>query len=123
VATKKSRKRGRKRGSGVLKTIDAAKQDAFDIRRRLHFGGEPTRDSIAQLLMRWRNLCAERDDCEKRLKAGQGDRWTRSRLRGGTWLNGTRKFKGLYQEIDEAWRELGAALGALSDAELMNPRA
>jgi hypothetical protein len=42
----------------------------------------------------------------KRLKAGEGDKWTRKRL------------KQLRREIEHKWRELGAALGAMNDVEL-----
>ena len=98
---RKRRKGGRPKGGGAIKTINAAKEGPFEIRRTLHAGGEQVRGWHAQLFTRWRSLCALRDDCEKRLDAGKGDKWTRKRLKGGTWLKGTRKFKGLYQEIDE----------------------
>jgi len=96
----------RTRGGGAIKPIDAAKQDPFEIRRRLHAGGEPMRDKHALLFIHWRNLIAQRDDCAKRLKAGEGDKWTRKRL------------KQLNREIDDKWRELGAALGGMRDADL-----
>jgi hypothetical protein len=96
----------RKKGSGAIKPIDAAKQDPFEIRRSLHAGGEPTRDKHALLFVRWRSLCAQRDDCAKRLKAGKGYKWTRNQL------------KQLDREIDDTWRKLGAALAAMSDAEV-----
>jgi hypothetical protein len=47
----------RKKGSGAIEPIDAAKQDPFEIHRSLHAGGEPTRDKHALLLVRWR-ACA-----------------------------------------------------------------
>lgn len=96
----------RPKGSGAIKLIDAGKQDPFEIRRALHAGGEPTRDADALLFVDWRNLIAQRDDCAQRLKAGAGDKRTRKRL------------KQLNREIDDKWRELGVALGALSDAQL-----
>src|SRR6266496_3736083 len=96
----------RQKGSGAIKTIDAVKQDPFEIRRVLHAGGKPTKDKHALLFLRWRGLCAQRDDCETRLKAGKGDKWTRKRL------------KQLVREIEDKWRELGAALGALSNQDL-----
>jgi len=96
----------RKKGSGAIKPIDAAKQDPFEIRRSLHAGGEPTRDKHALLFVRWRSLCVQRDDCAKRLKAGKGYKWMRNQL------------KQLDREIDDTWRKLGAALAAMSDAEV-----
>jgi hypothetical protein len=106
--TDAQRRTGRPKGSGVISTIDAAKQDPVEIRERLHVGGEPVRvrDEHARLLIAWRDLIAQRDDCVKRLGAGEGTKQTRKRL--------TR----LRCEIADKWRQLGDALGAMNDAEL-----
>jgi hypothetical protein len=95
----------RPKGSGAIKSIDSKKQDSVEIRNLLH-GGEPTRDADALRFIHWHGLVAQRADCVKRLKAGQGTKWTRKRL------------KQLNREIDDKWRELGVTLGALSDGQL-----
>src|SRR5207249_2476865 len=91
---------------GAIKSIEPAKQDFVEIRNLLHVGHEPVRDEHADLLIRWRGLVAMRDDCGKRLKDGEGTKWTRKRLRQ------------LDPEIDCLWRQLGLALGAMSDEQL-----
>ena len=104
MAAKKRHKRGYalKR---ALKLIESG--DLLEIRRRLHAGGEPMRDSIAQLFMRWRRWCVLRDDSEKRLKR-KGDKWGRKALQR------------CEREIAQAWRDLGVALSAtrMSDEKL-----
>jgi hypothetical protein len=96
----------RKKGSGATKTNDPVEQDSLEIRDRLHAGWEPLQDKCALPFIHWRSLIAQRNDCAKRLNAGEGDKWTRKRLGH------------LEREIDEEWRYLGAALGAIKDADL-----
>jgi hypothetical protein len=97
---------GRPKGSGAIKQIDPAKQDFVGIRNLLHAGRNSVRDEHADLFFRWRGAVALRDDCAKRVKSGEGTKWTRKRL------------KQLEREVDEKWRELGATLGGMSDEQL-----
>ena len=113
---------GRTKGSGALKLIDD--QDAVEIRRILDAGGKPERDPKAQaagkperwlerapnveLLIRWRSLRSQRDDCTKRIAAK--DKTVTK------WTHKTRKR--LNREIEETWQQLGAELAKLEPQQL-----
>ena len=113
---------GRTKGSGALKLIDD--QDAVEIRRILDAGGKPERDPKAQaagkperwlerapnveLLIRWRSLVSQRDDCAKRIAAK--DKTVTK------WTHKTRKR--LNREIEETWQQLGAELAKLEPQQL-----
>lgn len=112
---------------GVIKFIAEAQKpkqkkkepvafDAVEIRRILHAGGEPTRDPCAQLLIHWRNLIAQRDDCAKRIAAKDQtvSKWTRKTLKR---LN--REIDETWQQIGvETWRQLGEKLAKLDEQQL-----
>jgi hypothetical protein len=98
---------------GVIKSVNAA-GDTVAIRNRLHLGGTPPALSDAALLLiRWRNQIAQRDECAKLIAAKAKDQtvteWTRKQLK--TML------KQHEQLVNDKWRELGVALGGLSNEQ------
>jgi hypothetical protein len=116
------------KGSGALKFLDPTWDNAT-VRQTLLTGREPAtvEDAVTgkrvprppqlrwskqqgcftgppeSLLLLWRNLVAQRDDCAKRIKNGTATKWTPKRLRG------------LDKEIRATWEQIGAA------TEKMNP--
>ena len=88
--------RTRKRVKHLMAQIDDTWQQLRQHAQQAPRYGEIT--GTSDLLIHWRNLIAQRDDCARRLQNGEGDKWTRKRR------------EQLNTEIDKTWRRLGEAL-------------
>src|SRR5713101_1341409 len=94
---------------GVINKLDSA-PDLFTQRRMMHAGGEPLKGEVTNSLIHWRNLIAQRDDCARRIKAGEGTEHT------------SKQHGQLYDEIVETWQQLGVELEKLDAGNWQSER-